>query len=153
MINIRLKFIKLFVGIKVKNFCIIDTFFNTTLNMLLQFWHIVHTPIQLLASSKQEQTSSNKLIVGVVQVNQVRSSTNQNLLNLCGSNTIIKLNTRLHLNLTCRDPCEVFTRLLHHNMEFIQVKRFSSAIPLDNLCSVAHIFFQLLNLIFASKPE
>ena len=35
---------------------------------------------------------------------------------------------------------------------------FSQPIPmpgvsLDNFCSVAHIFFQLLNLIFASKPE
>ena len=52
-----------------------------------------------------------------------------------------------------RYVCEVLTCLFHHNVEFIQIKRFCFTVSLDNLGAVAHIFFQMLNLIFASKPE
>ena len=46
----------------------------------------------------------NKLIVWMIQINQVTETTNQNVLNLIRSNTVIKLNTRGHLHLEADTP-------------------------------------------------
>ena len=57
----------------------------------------------LFTQTEEKQSCGNKLIVWVLKVNQVTSTSNQNLLNLISGNAIIELNPRLHFNLRSRD--------------------------------------------------
>ena len=99
----------------------------------------MHTTPQLLPEGEQEQSSGNELVVGVIQINQVACRANQDLLNLCGGDSIIELDARIDFNLRGRHTREVLTCLVHHLVHLIEVKTLSLSRPLTNFSPVCHL--------------
>ena len=104
MVNVCPYLINLFLRVFGKDVLIIKTIICKFGNVVTQSWCSTILILKdLLTQTKEKQSSSNKLIVWMIQINQVTSTSNENFLNFISSNAIIELNSRLHLHLRSRN--------------------------------------------------
>ena len=90
MVDIGVQFFELFFGVILKDSGVIDTLFNTILNLLQKGAGFPQATVDRLTKREQKESGSNVLIVGILQTDKVRRRTNQSLLDVGSRDAVIE---------------------------------------------------------------